>query len=123
MGAQVDTTNERTLNLMANEHVYRVRFINQDKIYELYASDIFQGEMYGFVVLEGLMFDEHTTVVVDPAEEKLKSEFEGVTQTIIPMHSIIRIDEVEKRGTPKVADVGDNVSTFPPIYTPRGSGA
>ena len=108
---------------MTKEHVYRVRFINQDKIYELYAADIFQGEMYGFVVLEGLMFNEHTTVVVDPSEEKLKSEFEGVTQTIIPMHSIIRIDEVEKRGTPKVADVGDNVSTFPPIYTPRGSGA
>ena len=69
------------------------------------------------------MFDEHTTVVVDPSEEKLKSEFEGVTQTIIPMHSIIRIDEVEKRGTPKIADVGDNVSTFPPIYTPKGTGA
>lgn len=108
---------------MAKEHVYRVRFINQDKIYELYASDVFQGELYGFVVLEGLMFDEHTTVVVDPSEEKLKTEFEGVSQTIIPMHAVIRIDEVEKRGTPKIADMSGNVSQFPsPIYTPKGSG-
>jgi len=109
---------------MANKHVYRVRFINQDKIYELYASDVFQGELYGFVVLEGLMFDAHTTVVVDPSEEKLKTEFDGVAQTMIPMHAVIRIDEVEKRGTPKVADVAGNVSQFPsPIYTPKGGGS
>ena len=108
---------------MSKEHVYRIRFINQDKIYELYARDVFQGDLYGFVVIEGLMFDAHTTVVVDPSEEKLKTEFEGVSQTIIPMHAIIRIDEVEKRGTPKIADVGDNVSAFPsPIYTPKGNG-
>ena len=108
---------------MSQEHVYRIRFINQDKIYELYARDIYQGELYGFVVIEGLMFDAHTTVVVDPSEEKLKTEFEGVNQTIIPMHAVIRIDEVEKRGTPKIADVGSNVSTFPsPIYTPKGNG-
>ena len=81
---------------MPKEHVYRVRFVSQDKIYELYAKDAFQGELYGFVVLEDLLFDEHTTVVVDPAEEKLKSEFEGVARTIIPMHAVIRIDEVEK---------------------------
>ena len=69
---------------MPKEHVYRVRFVSQDKIYELYAKDAFQGELYGFVVLEDLLFDEHTTVVVDPSEEKLKSEFEGVARTIIP---------------------------------------
>lgn len=108
---------------MSTEHVYRIRFINQDKIYELYARDVYQGELYGFVVIEGLMFDAHTTVVVDPSEEKLKTEFEGVNQTIIPMHAVIRIDEVEKRGTPKIADVGGNVSAFPsPIYTPKGGG-
>jgi hypothetical protein len=107
---------------MPKEHVYRVRFVSQDKIYELYAKDAFQGELYGFVVLEDLLFDEHTTVVVDPSEEKLKSEFEGVARTIIPMHAVIRIDEVEKRGTPKIADMSDNVAAFPsPIYTPRGS--
>ena len=107
---------------MPKEHVYRVRFVSQDKIYELYAKDAFQGELYGFVVLEDLLFDEHTTVVVDPSEERLKSEFEGVARTIIPMHAVIRIDEVEKRGTPKIAEMADNVASFPsPIYTPRGS--
>jgi len=99
--------------------LYRVRFISQDKVYEIYAREVYQGDLYGFVVIEQLVFDTNKTVVVDPGEEKLKTEFEGVTQTIIPMHSIIRIDEVEKRGTAKVIELKGNVAQFPsPIYTP-----
>lgn len=100
--------------------LYRVRFISEDKVYEIYAREVYQGDLYGFVVIEDLVFDTNTTLVVDPGEEKLKSEFEGVTQTIIPMHSVIRIDEVEKRGTAKVAQLNGNVAQFPsPIYTPK----
>ncbi|MBX2836997.1 MAG: DUF1820 family protein [Gammaproteobacteria bacterium] len=107
---------------MTDEHLYRVRFFSQDKIYEVYARDVFQGEMYGFVVLEDLVFDNNSTVVVDPSEEKLKTEFEGVKQTIIPMHSVIRIDEVEKRGQAKIREIEGNVAHFPsPVYTPGRS--
>jgi len=35
------------------------------------------------------------------------------------MHSIIRIDMVEKRGVSKVVELDGNVAQFPsPIYTP-----
>lgn len=102
-----------------DKHLYRVKFVSQDKVYEIYARDVYQGDLYGFVVIEEIIFDTNTTLVVDPGEEKLKSEFSGVTQTIIPMHSIIRIDTVEKRGTAKIADLKGNVAQFPsPIYTP-----
>ncbi len=107
---------------MTDENLYRVRFFSEDKIYEVYARDVLQGELYGFVILADLVFDNNTTVVVDPSEEKLKSEFSGVRQTIIPMHSIIRIDEVEKRGTAKITEVTGNISQFPsPVYTPGRS--
>jgi len=107
---------------MTTENLYRVRFYSEDKIYEVYAKDVLQGELYGFVILSELIFDNNTTVVVDPSEEKLKSEFGGVRQTIIPMHSIIRIDEVEKRGTAKISEVSGNVAQFPsPVYTPGRS--
>ncbi len=107
---------------MNNENLYRVRFFSEDKIYEVYARDVLQGELYGFVILSELVFDTNTTVVVDPSEEKLKSEFSGVRQTIIPMHSIIRIDEVEKRGTAKITEISGNVAQFPsPVYTPGRS--
>ena len=36
------------------------------------------------------------------------------------MHSIIRIDEVDKQGTSKISKLEGNVTQFPmPIYTPR----
>jgi hypothetical protein len=40
--------------------------------------------------------------VVDPSEEKLKSEFEGVKRTYIPLQAVIRIDEVERSGANKI---------------------
>ncbi|MCB1842716.1 MAG: DUF1820 family protein, partial [Halioglobus sp.] len=51
---------------------------------------------------------------------KIKSEFAGVKSTYLPMHSIIRIDEVDKQGTSKVSKLeGSNVAQFPlPVYTP-----
>ena len=35
-------------------------------------------------------------MIVDPSEEKLKNEFSSVKRSYIPMHSLVRIDEVEK---------------------------
>ena len=31
--------------------------------------------MYGFVVIEDIVFGKNTSLVVDPSEEKLKTEF------------------------------------------------
>ena len=80
--------------------------------------------MFGFIEIEKFIFGARSTVVVDPTEEKIKTEFSGVTRTYLPMHSIIRIDEVEKQGASKVRDAeGSNVAQFPiPIYTPQGQG-
>lgn len=106
---------------MSDTSIFRVIFHNEGKVYEIYAREIYQGEMYGFVEIEDLVFGERTSVVVDPGEERLKNEFEGTKRTFIPMHAIIRIDEVEKEGTPKITtpEKGSNVTRFPsPIYTP-----
>ncbi len=97
--------------------IYKVIFLNQNKVYELYAKAIYQSEMYGFVEVEEFVFGEVSQMIVDPGEEKLKNEFAGVTRSYIPMHSIIRIDEVEKEGVGKIVDAsaggGSNVSAFP----------
>ena len=102
--------------------LYRVRFVNEDKIYEIYARHVYQGEMYGFITIEDIVFGEHSTIVVDTSEEKLRAEFEGVKQTHIPLHSIIRIDEVKKQGSAKILSMDDNkVANFPSsIYSPKG---
>jgi hypothetical protein len=63
-------------------------------------------------------------VVLDPGEERIKSEFTGVKCTMLPMHSILRIDEVKKQGVSKISALegGGNVSQFPMgLYPPSGS--
>jgi hypothetical protein len=105
---------------MANRTLYKVQFMNQGQIYEVYAKSVSHGGLFGFVEVEELVFGERSSVVVDPSEEKIKSEFAGVKRTYLPMHSIVRIDEVDKEGTSKISQVeGGNVAQFPmPMYTP-----
>ncbi len=106
--------------------LFKVTFYNRNEIYEVFVRNIYQSEMYGFVEIEELVFGERTQVVVDPSEERLKSEFAGVKRSFIPMNNIIRIDEVEKEGTAKVSEVklGDKIAHFPvPQNGPRPSDA
>ncbi|MGH8501094.1 MAG: DUF1820 family protein [Gammaproteobacteria bacterium] len=107
---------------MPTKSIYKVAFFNQGKIYEVFARRVYQGELFGFVVLEELVFGERASVVVDPSEERLKTEFESVKRTHVPMHAVVRIDEVEKQGVAKISEPGANVAMCPtPLYTPGGS--
>ena len=107
---------------MSRKPVYKVIFYNQGKVYEIYARSVHQGAMFGFIEIEQLVFGEKSSMVVDPSEENLKSEFRHVGRTYVPLHSIVRIDEVSKQGTAKVTEVsgrGENIMPFP-VYTKGG---
>ena len=106
---------------MSSHHIFKVQFVNQGKVYEVYARKISHGSMLGFVEIEELVFDARSGVLLDPAEERIKSEFEGVKRSFLPMHSVLRIDEVTKRGTSKISEYEGNVTQFPtPLYAPAG---
>ena len=100
---------------MSRKSLYKICFVNQGKIYEFFARQINQSEIYGFVEVEELVFGEKSSLVVDPSEERLKEEFVGVKRTFIPMHAIIRIDEVEKRGTAKILNLDNKVTSVTPF--------
>jgi hypothetical protein len=107
---------------MATSHIFKVIFLNQGKVFEIYARKVGHGQMFGFIEVEELIFGEKSSVLVDPAEEKIQTEFAGVKRTYLPLHSVIRIDEVRKSGVSKVtAADGTNVAQFPfPVYPPAG---
>jgi hypothetical protein len=109
---------------MADRHLYKVMFMNQGQVYEIYARSVSHGDLFGFIEIEQLVFGERTTVVVDPSEERIKTEFAGVKRVFVPMHAVMRIDEVEKQGVSKISKAeGSNVTQFPlPVYTPGGQG-
>jgi len=104
---------------MDNSPYFRISFINESKVYDMYAKSVYQSDLYGFIVVEEFVFNKNTSVVVDPSEEKLKDEFSNVARSYIPLHSIIRIDEVESKGVAKIHDLDGKVRPFPGnLYTP-----
>ena len=107
---------------MGNKQVYKVVFHNQGSVYELYAREVSQSGMYAFIEVGGIIFGERSKLVVDPSDERLKAEFSGVKRTYIPMHSVVRIDEVDKEGQNKIisGEGGGKVSPFPMPMTPPG---
>lgn len=103
-----------------SRQIYRVIFHNQGQIYEVYASEVYQGDLYGFIEVEEFLFGERAQMVVDPSEERLKNEFADVKRSHIPMHAVIRIDEVEKEGVAKIIEAGgNNITAFPIGFGPK----
>ena len=96
------------------QSIFRIQFHNNGKIYELYAHQVSQSQMLGFIEVGQIIFGEQSKLLIDPAEEKLKSEFANVKNTYVPHHAIIRIDEVDKSGKNRILDSdGSNVSHLP----------
>lgn len=102
--------------------IFRVYFHSHGQVYEVYAHSVGQSDLYGFVEIEDYTFGEKSKMVIDPSEDKLRTEFESVRRSYLPLHAILRIDEVEKRGTAKITDTaGNNVTPFPlPIPGKKG---
>lgn len=100
--------------------LYRVQFVSNGERYELYAKEVSQGGLFGFIEVGDFVWNTHSNVVVDPSHERLKSEFADVTSTYVPMHNVLRIDVVKKQGSAKISKLSDKVAAFPnPIYTPK----
>ncbi len=91
----------------ASDPIYRVTFVNVNEIYQVYARNIYQSDIYGFVEVEAYLFGQETELIVDPKEERLKREFEGVQRSFIPANAILRIDEVSERGAATIMPAGD----------------
>ncbi|CUX96170.1 hypothetical protein FVIR_GE00307 [Candidatus Gullanella endobia] len=99
---------------MSSEYpIYRIQFINNGKNYQLFVHELSQSPLFGFIEIGNFIFSNHTNLVVDPSEEKLKTEFSGVSRSHIPLQAIIRIDVVTKKGSARISDLGDNVTMFP----------
>ena len=106
---------------MTKTRLYRISFHNHGQVYEVYAREVSHGSMPGFVEVEKLVFGERSTVVVDPSEERLKTEFENVERFYVPLHAVIRIDEVSKQGAARIvggSEGGSKVMPFPMYPSP-----
>ncbi|MDT8405020.1 DUF1820 family protein [Sulfuriflexus sp.] len=106
------------------EPLFKIIFVNQSRVYEVYARQVQQSSLFGFIEIEEFVFGDNSTLVIDPGEERLRDEFGVVKRSYIPMHAVVRIDEVEKRGTAKIVAFegkAEDVYRFPAsaTHTPK----
>ena len=103
------------MSTMSNQPVYKIIFHNGKQIFEVYAKHIYQSDMRCFLENDEMLCGERSANLVDPGEEKLKSEFSGVKRSYIPMQSIIRFNEVHKQAASKVSEgwYSGKIANFP----------
>lgn len=101
--------------------MYKVTFFNHGKVYELFCSKVHGSELaYGFVEISGLIFDNESSVVIDPTEEKMREEFADVEVMHLPSHAIVRVEKVRKRGACVIRDSHSGEKVTPlPVGNPR----
>ncbi|MCJ0826492.1 DUF1820 family protein [Luteimonas sp. 50] len=102
--------------------LYKVTFLNHGRVYELYARRVGSSALWGFTEVAELVFDVRDGVLVDPTEERLRDEFGDTRALHLPMQSVVRIEEVEKKGAAAIRDAvtGETVVTpFPLPAKPR----
>ncbi|MCU0304289.1 MAG: DUF1820 family protein [Thermoanaerobaculales bacterium] len=108
---------------MAAKTIYRISFLMAGEVWEIYAESVGQGAMFGFVEVERLLFGERSKLLIDSSEERLKNEFTGVERTFIPLHAVLRIDEVDKAGRGRITDATGKIAAFPMTVVGPGKGS
>ena len=100
---------------MAKEKLFRIAFLNHGKVYELFCTGVCSSGLLGFIEVSGLVFGEKDGVVIDPTEDKMRDEFDGVEILHLPMHSVLRVEQVRKKGQAVIRDraSGEKVTPFP----------
>jgi len=97
------------------QKLYRVAFLNHGKVYELFCSEVNTSHLLGFLEVTGLEFDSKDSLVIDPTEEKMRDEFDGVEVLHLPLHSVLRVEQVNNKGQAVIRDreSGEKVMPFP----------
>lgn len=108
---------------MADKRLYKIIFLNNGKIYELFSEGVTTSGLWGFVEVSDLVFDAAEGLVVDPTEEKMREEFKDARVLHLPIQSVLRVEEVEQRGPCLIRDKesGEKVTPFP--MPPHGRSA
>ena len=57
---------------MPEDELFKISFLNEGTIYEIYARQVAQSNLFGFIEIEEFVFGENTSVVVDPTQEDLE---------------------------------------------------
>lgn len=101
---------------MRAKKLYKVTFLHLGRSYELYAHRVGSSDLWGFTEVSELVFEPaRDGLLIDPTEERLREEFKDTRALHLPMQSIVRIEEVERKGQMAIRDAagGEKIAPFP----------
>lgn len=110
---------------MSSKKLYKVTFFSDGKTLELYARHVASSALWGFTEVGDIVFDQvGDAVLIDPTEERLRETFKHTKVLHLPMQSIVRVEEVEKRTALTIRDAsGEKIMPFPyhgrPLNAPQ----
>jgi len=104
---------------MSTKLLYKVTFLHLGKAYELYARQVSSSPLWGFTEVRDLVFDAAGQgVVVHPTEERLREEFKDTRVLHLPMQAVLRVEEVDRRGSLVIRDAADGQRVVTPFPLP-----
>ena len=97
------------------EELLRSAFLNHGKVSELLCTGVCSRGLWGFVEVSGLDFGATNALVVDPTEERMRDEFDGVEVLHLPLHSVLRVEQVKNKGQAVIRErkSGEKVTPVP----------
>ena len=72
---------------MADKRLYKIIFLNQGKVYELFSEGVTSSGLWGFIEVSDLVFEEGDGLVVDPTEERR----EGLPVSRFPVEPLFHL--------------------------------
>lgn len=94
-----------------SEPLYKVKFLQQNEVVELVVRYISEESLMGFIELEEIVFqsgkETHFT------RDEYKEEFSGLDRCYLPLHTLLRIDELNNSSSSSTKDKVDNVRRLP----------
>lgn len=101
------------------QRLYKVTFLNHGAVYTIYAREVAASALWGYTEIGELVFDVHDGLVVDPTEERLRTEFGDTRRLHLPMQAVVRIEEVDRKGPAAIRETGEAATTVTPFPMPR----
>ncbi len=108
--------------MTTSKPLYKITFLSQGKSIELYAGSVVSSGLWGFIEVADLVFnDAGDGLVIDPTEERLREEFADTRRLHLPMHAVVRVEEVKRRGVCRIRDAASGDKVIPLPLAPRPS--
>ena len=74
--------------------VYRVHFQTENRSYSLLTRSVRESELFGFIEISEIIFEDINRLIISPEDEALRKEFAKVESISIPHQYLRRIDRL-----------------------------